>query len=83
MGMAMTYYGKTDSFECPECASKQMAAVLGMEPGGQRAGLLSCLTCDTVWDPRVSDLGKHQDHDLDHTPGEVTEGDGLDSGSTG
>lgn len=77
--MTLTY-GKTEDF-CPDCNSVQMARVLELK--GWSAAKLRCLVCQTEWDPRTEgpDQGKVHDHDLDHTPGEITESDGLPSGS--
>lgn len=66
MGMVMGY---TEDYDCPECASRQRARVLGMRSGGQRVETLQCTTCNTTWEPG-SDQGERQDRDLDHTPGE-------------
>lgn len=46
-------YGKTDSYECPDCLSKQDARVLELAPGGNRVKRLQCLTCDTEWNPTI------------------------------
>jgi formate dehydrogenase maturation protein FdhE len=66
-GMVMGY---TEDFCCPECASKQWAAVMEMSESFQKVEQLRCVTCKTVWHP-CADQGEHQDHDADHTPVEI------------
>jgi hypothetical protein len=60
---------------CDECASTQLAKVLGTTPGYTKITAAECLTCGTRFELQVGalgpDQGEHQDHDADHTPVEI------------
>jgi hypothetical protein len=47
-----------------------MTKVLAMSPGFTRITWAECCACGEQFDP-APDQGEEDDHDLDHTPGDV------------
>lgn len=81
--MTMAMSGAKAALWCPACLRVTVTKVLSMTPGLTKITWARCDDCGLEFEPglvHVPDLGEHHDHDLDHTPGEITESDGLPSG---